>query len=347
VEVPDPTANAMSPVDTGMLPLGLDEARVKVVYTAQEAAAALGEFDALVARAEALLRTADGVPSMDTAVGIDVEWKPQFRYDPKANPASIVQIATRTGVYVLDVVNLAPQLALGVRRLLASPAVVKLGHGLGEDLWRLAEGLGRGAKDPAFAKSMFPVPAVLELAPLYSEFVTEKFNPRQTPSLARMVLAATGLVLGKRVQMTDWERRPLSPAQVQYAATDAFCSFALFDTFAKKVVGPELRFANILPLLSQDEGRVVPQDLRTTGWVTRPTAVFRRTPSQFAAPPPRLGGALPASAHAQLAEELKSVGVLLESASTEEGLEVAVDHLKHTMSQVIQRSFGDEAGGRQ
>jgi len=251
VDVPDPAATAMAPMDASFFPLKVSEANVVVTYESEQAAMVAGELESLCSHAEELF--ASGLPSMQTAVGIDVEWRPWFSLQQQPNPTSIVQIATRDKVYIIDVINQGSRLASTLRRLLQSSAVVKLGHGLGEDLFRLNRGLANALNDASF--SVFPVPSVLELAPLYAAFKDDKHDPLRPPSLARMVKDATGLELNKQCQMTDWERRPLSPAQVQYAAIDALCAFTVFDVFAAKAVGPGLKHESIGPLLSEETAR--------------------------------------------------------------------------------------------
>jgi len=56
--------------------------------------------------------------------------------------------------------------------------------------------------------------------------------PRMNWSLKKLVAHAAGLDMQKlkRVQMSNWEARPLSAAQQSYAAIDAFASLAAFES---------------------------------------------------------------------------------------------------------------------
>ncbi|KAL6755454.1 ribonuclease H-like domain-containing protein [Haematococcus lacustris] len=51
----------------------------------------------------------------------------------------------------------------------------------------------------------------------------------QSPSLAQLVKEVLGRPLDKSMQCSDWAARPLTQAQLQYAATDAACLLALHD----------------------------------------------------------------------------------------------------------------------
>ncbi|KAL2622343.1 hypothetical protein R1flu_002548 [Riccia fluitans] len=52
--------------------------------------------------------------------------------------------------------------------------------------------------------------------------------------LASIVEAVLGVPLSKDMQCSNWEQRPLSPQQYDYAAADAYCLLALFDSLLSK-----------------------------------------------------------------------------------------------------------------
>jgi ribonuclease D len=61
--------------------------------------------------------------------------------------------------------------------------------------------------------------------------------PLSATSLSKACEAFLGRPLLKTEQTSDWDRRPLSPAQLQYAALDAHASLALLDVALERVLG--------------------------------------------------------------------------------------------------------------
>ena len=181
-------------------------------------------------------------------VGLDCEWRP-FRGGELPTRVALLQVGTADGAFLFDLVRLfggapggAPGLPAGgpaeatcpaaralLGGLLADPAVAKVGFGFSEDLRRLRESYP-GWDLPA------TVPSLRELRP-----------PRggggggASSSLSALVCLHLGRPLDKRMQTSDWQRRPLSPDQLAYAAVDACCLVALARALDAEgaVAGPE------------------------------------------------------------------------------------------------------------
>lgn len=141
--------------------------------------------------------------------------------------------------------------------LLSSPWLVKCGFGLQHDLRRVAESYPRlplfapapreGEGDPAAAVSTAaPIASHVDL-PLLARAVLPALAYKApaaasarplgpVPSLSRLCEAALGggTRLDKRQQRSAWEARPLSPAQVRYAAADAHVLTAVFDALVRR-----------------------------------------------------------------------------------------------------------------
>lgn len=313
VDVPDPEETTFGPPEPGTLFMGSAwEQNVKVCYTKEDLKEVLDYFDAHIAKAEELTKANGGVPSPAAAIGLDVEWKPEFVYSEDNHVCSVIQIATRDRAFIFDAIALGAELDPLMRRLFRSKDIIKIGHGLGEDLARVAQSISRAVGKAGHVREYFPVESLVELAPLFSKAESKVFAYGTLPSLVSMVEAATGMRLDKRCQMTDWERRPLSPAQIRYAATDAACGFILFDHFSKKIQQAtgqgEL---DIRPYLQTDQGTTLPQragmqyspTLITTssaGMVQQapllPIQMPPQTPSsQFYMYPPPVGSPVPQS----------------------------------------------------
>lgn len=78
-----------------------------------------------------------------TMVGIDAEWKPSFGV--KKSELALIQVATESEVYILDVTTLRPDNTEVWRllsdRLLEAKSIVKVGFGLTHDITMFRESL--------------------------------------------------------------------------------------------------------------------------------------------------------------------------------------------------------------
>lgn len=111
----------------------------------------------------------------------------------------LVQIATRSHCFVIDAVEL-PELD-ALFRLFESAGARKLVHCPGEDL-RLLHSL-----------HCFPA----QMAD--TEVIAKLLNYEQT-SLSHLLSVKCGIFISKKLQTSNWARRPLTREQIQYAAGD-------------------------------------------------------------------------------------------------------------------------------
>ena len=141
-------------------------------------------------------------------VGMDTEFVRERTWWPKL---ALVQIALEDGSILL-VDPLVPGMNAVLAALLADPAVTKVMHSPSEDLM-------------AFKHACGVVPAPL-------------FDTQAAAALAgvaggagyqRLVQDMLGVALPKGETRSDWMRRPLSAAQLEYAADDVRYLFALHD----------------------------------------------------------------------------------------------------------------------
>ena len=180
--------------------------------------------------------TREGYPPI---VGLDGEWKPGSR-----TPVSILQVATRTDAFVVDLFAVAKRDAPDDAReafdaflheLLRSAEVYKLGFSFGYDLTRMK------ASYPHLAslRQRGDPRAMVDVKQLAHAASANRSNLRVgLATLTKMVLGAT---LSKEQQCSDWSRRPLAPAQLAYAAADAFYLNLIFDKCIEKSHGKLLR----------------------------------------------------------------------------------------------------------
>ena len=146
----------------------------------------------------------------ERVVGLDTETRPSFHKGQSYLPC-LVQVATGQGVYLFQLRRLEVFPALA--ELLASTATVKAGVGLAHDMSQL--------------KQVFPfdVTNTVDLG-----VVARRRGLAQTG-----VRNLAGMLLGFRVpkgnRTSNWAATRLSPAQIAYAATDAWVCRELYLKF--------------------------------------------------------------------------------------------------------------------
>jgi len=183
---------SISKEELANLPIRRYEGEVSLVATARE-----------LEQARADIR-------QERIVGLDTETRPSFRKGESHLPC-LVQAATTRAVYLFQLRRLEVFPALV--ELLAKPDIVKAGIGLAHDLRQL--------------KLVFPftVENVLDLG-----VVARRRGLAQTG-----VRNLAGIFLGFRIpkgtRTSNWAAPHLSPAQITYAATDAWACRELFLRF--------------------------------------------------------------------------------------------------------------------
>ena len=135
------------------------------------------------------------------AIGLDTEFIRERTYWPQL---ALVQIALgESDDDILLVDPLRPGMAKALAPLLADPGVLKLMHSPSEDLVAFKHACG------VLPAPLFDTQAAAALCGLGSGLGYQK-----------LVQAVTGVELAKGETRSDWLRRPLSPAQLDYAADD-------------------------------------------------------------------------------------------------------------------------------
>jgi ribonuclease D len=144
---------------------------------------------------------------LETIVGLDTET--YWNVAANRSNVSLVQIAPRAGeVLVFDILAIDIEL---LRPLIESPALTMTAHNA-----RFDEGMliGAGLKPVAFVDTLRLARVALRL-PSYS--------------LAGVVAHLFGIEMDKSYQKSNWRRRPLSRAQLEYAALDAYITLRVYD----------------------------------------------------------------------------------------------------------------------
>src|SRR5882672_3248563 len=183
---------SISKEDLADLPIRRYEGRVSLVETAQD-----------LEQARADIR-------QERIVGLDTETRPSFKKGEVHLPC-LVQAAMAQAVYLFQLSRLDVFPALV--ELLAKPTIVKTGVGLAHDLRQL--------------KLVFPftVENVVDLGVIARRRGLAQTGVR---NLAGMLL---DFRIPKGNRTSNWAAPRLSPAQINYAATDAWASRELYLRF--------------------------------------------------------------------------------------------------------------------
>ncbi|HEY0320512.1 MAG TPA: HRDC domain-containing protein [Pyrinomonadaceae bacterium] len=164
-----------------------------------------------VIKDEAEARLALDELQRESDIGLDTE----TYWDAKENHSriSLVQLAPRVGeILVIDLLEVDVEV---LRPLIESPEVKMAAHNA-----RFDEGMlkGEGLRPAAFVDTLRLARAALRL-PSYS--------------LAGVSEHLFGIELDKRYQKSNWRRRPLTRAQLDYAAMDARIALEVYDELSR------------------------------------------------------------------------------------------------------------------
>ncbi|MDR1191165.1 MAG: 3'-5' exonuclease domain-containing protein 2 [Verrucomicrobiales bacterium] len=156
-----------------------------------------------------------GQPCMDACraladediIGFDTETRPAFRRGERYHP-SLIQFATRRAVWLFQINrHWFPMEIVGI---LESAALTKTGIAINQDINHL--------------KRMMP----LNVQGMADLSVSAAKRGVKTTGLRNLAAIYLGVRVSKRAQVTNWSRPTLTPAQIQYAAIDAWISRELY-----------------------------------------------------------------------------------------------------------------------
>ena len=194
---------------------GVDQAALRDTYLSLDERYKL-RYVADAAAAEEMLATIRRVSP--AVVGVDAEWKPKFEKKGQGAPdapVALVQLAVPGSVFLVDA--LVPAALEALAAILSDAQTQKLGFGIKEDVRRLAQVV------PDLEAG---VPNVVDLGDLWG--AVKPREPRPKGGLSGLCRAVLGKPLDKSQQLTDWEKRPLTASQIEYAALDATSSLDLY-----------------------------------------------------------------------------------------------------------------------
>ena len=146
----------------------------------------------------------------ERVLGFDTETRPAFRKGEHYLPC-LVQVATARAVHMFPLQRM--DFSAAMAELLAAPEIVKVGLSLAYDLREL--------------KLVFPFN---EVSMLDAGVAVRRHGLEQT-GLRNLAALFLGFRIPKGNRTTNWAAQRLSPAQLLYAATDAWVCRELFLRF--------------------------------------------------------------------------------------------------------------------
>ncbi|ESW16981.1 hypothetical protein PHAVU_007G200000 [Phaseolus vulgaris] len=149
-------------------------------------------------------------------VGLDCEWKPNYVKGSKPNKVSILQIASEKMVFIFDLIKLFKEvpdiLDDCLSRILLSPKILKLGYNFQCDVRQLAHSYEE-------LRCFKNYEMLLDIQNIFKEL---------RGGLAGLTEKILGASLNKTRRNSNWEQRPLTPNQLEYAALDAVVLVHIF-----------------------------------------------------------------------------------------------------------------------
>ena len=171
--------------------LGLDQ--IQLVSTPEQAISALKEL------------------SYATALGFDTESKPTFAKNEASTGPHIVQLSSLNKAWIFQLENAECRRVVGL--LLESPAIIKAGFGLGDDRKRIIHKLG------------VDLQGVLDLNMVFRE---KGYRKDMGVRGAVAVMFNKRFIKSKKAATSNWANTELTPAQLVYAANDAYAAMRVF-----------------------------------------------------------------------------------------------------------------------
>ena len=238
-------------------------------------------------------RPAAREPTLDEirVVGLDAEWRPQT-----GSPVALLQLATRDRAFLVDALAMASEDAADedvaaldalLSDVVSDATILKIGFGFAHDLARLRRSYSRLAA----TRDATPTRVVDARAVAVVAFPEKRKLAKS--GLAVVVASVLGAYVDKTEQCSDWQRRPLTRAQLAYAAADAHCLTVVFDrcacaapdAIAAALADPDPNLLAEPPRVGGGEsrGHAAKTKTKTTKTIDRPPSGPPMTPADVVA----------------------------------------------------------------
>ena len=147
-------------------------------------------------------------------IGFDIEWKVDFKTQAYHDTATVQVCESESKCYGFHV-SVMKSFPSELKRILSNERILKVGVGINGDMNRLE--CETGVKPNG----------IVDL----SKLADKKLGTTENWSLAGLATNQLGYRLRKNydVRCGDWEEYPLSDAQLEYAALDAYASLLVYQ----------------------------------------------------------------------------------------------------------------------
>lgn len=153
-------------------------------------------------------------------LGFDTESKPTFAKGEVSTGPHLIQLASHDSAYLFQI---NPEVLEFLKPVFESRDQIKVGFGLKNDAH-------------LFRKKGIELNSVIELSKCFSAFGFP--NPMGLKN-AMALLFQVNFPKSKKISTSNWARKTLTPAQIQYAAADAYAPVLVFEELHRLGLLPE------------------------------------------------------------------------------------------------------------
>lgn len=153
-------------------------------------------------------------------LGFDTESKPTFAKGEVSTGPHLIQLASHDSAYLFQI---NPEILEFLKPVFESRDQIKVGFGLKNDAH-------------LFRKKGIELNSVIELSKCFFAFGFT--NPMGLKN-AMALLFQVNFPKSKKISTSNWARKTLTPAQIQYAAADAYAPVLVFEELRRLGLLPE------------------------------------------------------------------------------------------------------------
>lgn len=183
-------------------------------------------------------------------ISFDTEWKPTIL---SCSDVSLIQLAKRDTVYLVDVITLMKQKMsdrdwnlLG-KCIFNNEEILKLGFAHSTDISMLVKFQAFGIQNNQHSShSYLDLQGLWQKVMNFPDFHFPFHDDLPSHSLSNLVKLCLGKKLDKSNQFSNWQQRPLRPEQMTYAALDAYCLFEIYDVIENVITSMGINYDELI-----------------------------------------------------------------------------------------------------